>query len=165
MAAIAHNKETAQLDSEAALLGRVSPRSSTRNFVRHFVEMIVAMIVGMAVLGVLVSLIFALLGHEDLRHYAALRALLMATYMTVGMTIWMRYRGHDWPRVGEMGVAMFAPFATLLVPFWAGVIGDASLLAGGHVLMLPAMLGVMFYRREEYTQHHHRRRLGKRLSA
>jgi len=35
--------------------------------------MVVAMIVGMAVLGALVSLIFRLLGHANLLHFAGLR--------------------------------------------------------------------------------------------
>ncbi len=127
---------------------------SNGRFIRHFLEMIAAMIVGMVVLGGLVSGIFALLGHSNLVHYAALRAILMATNMTVGMSLWMRYRGHNWPRIQEMAGAMFAPFILLLVPFWAGLISGGALLAGGHLLMLPSMLGVMLLRRDEYSQDH-----------
>jgi hypothetical protein len=123
-------------------------------FVRHFLEMLVAMIVGMAVLGMAASSIFALLGHTNLYHYAGLRAVLMASYMAVGMTLWMRHRGHGWPTIREMSAAMFAPFLLLMVPFWAGLISGGALLAGGHLLMLPTMLGAMLYRREEYSQIH-----------
>lgn len=140
-------------------LAAAPPQGSTNNFVRHLLEMLVAMIVGMMVLGGVVSLVLALLGHENLLHYAALRALLMAAYMTIGMGLWMRYRGHNAPRIWEMALAMFAPFVLLLVPFWAGFIGGGPLLAGGHVLMLPSMLGVMLYRREEYSRDHRRHSL------
>jgi hypothetical protein len=129
-------------------------RSSNGQFVRHFVEMIVAMIVGMAALGGLVSGVLALLGHSGPIQYVELRALLMAAYMTVGMSLWMRHRGHDWPRISEMAGAMFGPFVLLLGPFWAGFISSGGLLAGGHVLMLPFMLGVMLLHREEYSQDH-----------
>jgi flagellar biosynthetic protein FliP len=130
------------------------PSHPTRNFVHHFLQMLVAMLVGMAVLGGLVSGIFAALGHSNLSHYAALRAMLMATYMSVGMSAWMRYRGHTWARVGEMAGAMFAPFLVLLVPFWSGLISGGALLICGHVLMLPCMLAAMLYRRDEYSQDH-----------
>jgi hypothetical protein len=123
-------------------------------FIRHFLEMLVAMILGMAVLGILVSSLFALLGHATLYHYAALRALLMASYMTIGMGLWMRHRCHSWNRIREMGAAMFAPFLVLLVPFWLGFISGAVLLAAGHLLMILAMLGAMLYRRAEYSQDH-----------
>lgn len=131
-------------------------RASGPNFLRHLFEMLVAMIVGMVVLGGLVSAMFALLGHANLFHYAALRAILMATYMTIGMSVWMRYRGHNWQRVGEMAAAMFAPFLVLLVPFWVGLISGGVLLVGGHLLMLPCMVAAMLYRHAEYSQDHGR---------
>ena len=128
--------------------------SSNGHFIRHFLEMIAAMIVGMIVLGGVVSGVLALLGHSNLLHYAALRALLMATYMTVGMSLWMRHRGHGWPRISEMAGAMVGPFVSLLVPFWVGFISSGGLLAGGHISMLPFMLSVMLLRRDEYSQDH-----------
>jgi hypothetical protein len=143
-------------DETVQMQSRITLRESRHNFVRHFFEMLVAMVIGMIVLGGLVSAVFALLGHGNLFHYAALRALLMATYMTIGMSVWMRYRGHSWSRIGEMAVAMFAPFLVLLVPFWAGLISGGVLLVGGHVLMLPCMVGAMLYRHEDYSQDHNR---------
>jgi len=93
---------------------------SWRPFVRHLVEMIVAMLLGMAVLGAAVSLVFALIGHSNVLHYAGLRGLLMSAYMTVGMALWMCHRGHGWLSVGEMAAAMFVPYAALIGPFAAG---------------------------------------------
>jgi len=129
--------------------------SSKREFVRHFFEMVAAMIVGMVVVGAIVSGVFAVLGHADLEHYAAIREFFMVTHMSVGMAVWMRYRGHSWERTGEMVGAMFVPFLVLLVPFWSGVVSGAVLLTGTHVLMLPSMLGAMLLRRVDYSRHNH----------
>jgi len=49
---------------------------------------------------------------------------------------------------------MYVPFLVLLAPFWTGLVSAGVLLGGGHLLMLPAMLGVMLYRRDEYSQDH-----------
>ena len=128
-------------------------RSERRRFVRHFVEMVVAMFVGMAVLGGLVRLFCALVGHEDLLEHAGVSAPIMATNMTLGMAVWMRHRGHGWAPVTEMAAAMYVPLALLIVPFWAGVLPGGALLAGIHVLMFPAMWLVMARRPAEYVHH------------
>jgi hypothetical protein len=137
------------------------PRTTSwRHFIRHFAEMVVAMMVGMAVLAPLWVGIFAVLRCSSLLEHADVHALVMATDMTIGMSLWMRHRGHGWARIGEMAGAMYLPFLVLFVPYWAGVISDGAMLGGGHMLMLPLMLGVMLWRREEYSQnhaHHHRR--------
>jgi deazaflavin-dependent oxidoreductase (nitroreductase family) len=127
---------------------------SWRPFVRHLVEMIVAMLLGMAVLGAAVSLVFALIGHSNVLHYAGLRGLLMSAYMTVGMALWMRHRGHGWSSVGEMAAAMFVPYVALIGPFAAGSIPAGQFLGAMHVLMLPCMVAVMLHRREEYSRDH-----------
>jgi predicted tellurium resistance membrane protein TerC len=74
-------------------------RTPWRYFVRHFVEMVVAMVVGMVVLGLALK---PLLGLSDLFERADLSALVMATNMTIGMSLWMRYRGHGWASIAEM---------------------------------------------------------------
>jgi hypothetical protein len=142
------------MNASAVLVHRPIRDVSTSHFVRHFLEMVVAMIVGMAVLGALVSLIFRLLGHANLLHFAGLRALLMTTYMIVGMSLWMRHRGHNWARVCEMSVAMALPLALLIGPFWAGLLSPQTLLVAMHALMLPFMLVAMLLRRNEYAQDH-----------
>ena len=133
-------------------------RAERRRFVRHFLEMVAAMFVGMAVLGGLVSLFCALTGHQDLFEHAGASAPIMATNMTVGMTVWMRYRGHGWTPIAEMAVAMYVPLAVLIVPFWFGVLPGGALLAGMHVLMFPAMWLVMARRPGEYVHAHHTNR-------
>jgi hypothetical protein len=125
-------------------------------FIRHLVEMIVAMFVGMAVLGSAVSLVFGLLGHANLLHFAGLRGLLMTGYMTLGMSLWMRHRRHGWRPVAEMAGAMVAPYLLLIVPFSAGWLSAEVFLATMHLLMLPSMVVAMLYRRGEYSQDHRR---------
>ena len=127
---------------------------SWRLFVRHLAEMIVTMLVGMAVLGAAASLIFALTGHSNLLHYAGLRGLLMSAYMTIGMFLWMRHRGHAWSSVGEMAAAMFVPDGLLIGPFAAGCISAGVFLGAMHVLMLPCMVVVMLTHQEEYSRDH-----------
>jgi hypothetical protein len=50
---------------------------------------------------------------------------------------------------------MYLPFVVLFVPLWAGVITEATLFVAGHLLMLPAMLGVMLLHPSEYSGHRH----------
>jgi flagellar biosynthetic protein FliP len=116
------------------------------HFVRHYLEMVVAMLVGMFTLG----------GVEDfLLPSVTVRAdvgvLVMATNMAIGMGGWMRFRGHSWRGIVEMSAAMYVPFLALLVPFWAGAIGEHALMGWGHLLMLPAMALVMLVRPAEYA--------------
>ena len=116
------------------------------HFVRHYLEMVVAMLVGMVVLGPLEHLVWpALTARHDVG------AMVMATNMAIGMGAWMRYRGHSWRGISEMSASMYLPFVVLLVPFWAGAIGEGALMTWGHVLMLPAMAAVMLLRPAEYA--------------
>jgi copper chaperone CopZ len=131
-----------------------SHNRSWRHFVRHFVEMVVAMVAGMVLVGALVDLVVALLGASGLLQRPELHTLVMATNMTIGMSLWMRYRKHSWASIGEMGAAMYVPFVVLFVPFWAGLLSGSMLMAAGHLLMLPFMVAAMLWRRDEYTQDH-----------
>ena len=131
-----------------------APPRSKRRFWRHFVEMVVVMLLSMAILGAAVSAVFALVGHANLLHYAALRGLLMTGYMVAGMALWMRHRRHAWVSVLEMSVAMVVPYAILLGPFLAGLIEKGPFLGAMHVLMLPSMYVAMVIRRDEYEVDH-----------
>lgn len=131
-------------------------RRPLRHFLRHFAEMTVAMLLGMLLLGPVWEVIAAGLGRSDAfgRHDVA--ALVMATDMTLAMSVWMRHRGHRWGPVAEMGAAMYVPFLLFLPAYWLGAVSGDVLLMAGHVLMLPAMLLAMLLRRNEYTRHQHR---------
>jgi flagellar biosynthetic protein FliP len=145
---------TAVTTSISSIRTRTRTRSSLRanlRFAGHFLEMVVAMFVGMAALAPVWS--YAAPG---LVEQPAVHAMIMATNMTVGMALWMWIRRHPWPRIAEMSAAMYLPFVVLLVPYWLGAISADALMTGGHLLMLPAMLGAMLWRRTEYSHSHHR---------
>ena len=71
------------------------------------------------------------------------------------MTVWMRHRGHSWPRVADMAGAMFVPAIAAIALSWHGVIDSASILAVEHAAMLPAMVAVMLLQRDEYSRPAH----------
>jgi hypothetical protein len=120
-----------------------------RAFLRHYLEMIVAMLVGMVVVGAAVRGVLALAG-ASFPDAPELTALEMAFDMSVGMVVWMRYRGHGWASSLEMAGAMFAPIVALLPLLWLGAIEGEDLLVLDHLAMLPLMYLVMRRRRREY---------------
>ena len=138
----------------------------TKRFTLHFVEMVLVMMVGMCVLGFAFREVHILLfgGGFDAAwdDHVLLAAFAMAFNMTVPMVLWMRYRGHSWERGGEMALAMNLPLLPALVLYGSGAIPAQGVLAMQMMLMIPAMLGEMLYRKNEYsaphTAHRHRRR-------
>ena len=124
----------------------------TAHFIRHYIEMVVAMLLGMAVLGLPG---FAALEAAGVDTEAAGVLLFgMAITMTVPMVAWMRHRGHRWRPCWEMTASMIVPTIGALALYEAGVLGGAHAAMGiQHVVMFPAMLGVMLLRREEYATH------------
>jgi hypothetical protein len=130
-------------------------RSGARHFFRHFGEMSVAMMVGMMALGGLDGAILSAAGTSvrDVRASAPEAfALVMALNMTIGMTMWMRYRRHSWAMCGEMAGAMFLPAIAAVVLFWCAVIQTRAVGGVEMAAMVPAMLAVMLFRRSEYSQ-------------
>ncbi len=115
-------------------------------FLWHYAEMTIAMLLGMVLLGMVVPKT----GRFDLD------TLIMAADMTIGMSVWMAVRKHSRPRIAEMGLAMIVPFVVLLVPYWFGAVSQMLVMSLGHTLMFVAMAGVMLWRHEEYTHHHHK---------
>ena len=108
------------MSTGGAVAPTVSHDTSWRHFVRHFLEMVVAMIVGMAVLGAMFRLVLLpLLGfsYAEVAELTELRALVMATNMVIGMSLWMRHRGHGWASVwdGRRDVPfLYRPIRTVL---------------------------------------------------
>lgn len=139
--------------------------TSKSRFFYHYLEMIVVMLVAMAILGGVVSLVFGVVGHSSLLHYAGLRAIVMTANMTIGMTIWMRFRGHGWASTAEMDGAMVLPIVLLLGPYWAGVLSARALLGLMHALMLPFMFLVMLRRYNEYAQDHRSHSTGRHVAT
>ena len=133
-------------------------QGTKRRFALHFFEMLGVMTLGMLVLGVafrqlhilIVGSAFAAAWND----HVLLAAFAMAFNMTVPMVLWMRYRGHRWERGGEMAVAMNLPLLPTLVLYWLGAIPSEGVLGLQMMLMIPAMLGAMLYRKEEYSARH-----------
>ena len=132
-------------------VGMARARTGWWRFLRHYLEMVAAMLVGMVVLGGAVRGVLALAGLAYPTRYPELVALEMAVDMSVGMVVWMRYRGHGWAATLEMvAAAMFAPLAVLLPLLWLGAVDGDAVLVLEHVAMLPLMFLVMLRRRAEY---------------
>lgn len=119
-------------------------------FLRHYLEMVIAMFVGMVVLGAAERGLLALAGLEFPAHRPELGALEMAFLMAVGMTVWMRYRGHGWIGTAEMAFVMFVPALVLIPLLWLGALSGDLLVLLEHVVMLPLMWLAMLRRRSEY---------------
>jgi hypothetical protein len=130
---------------------------SKRAFARHFVEMVIAMFLGMGVLGGLAALGFAVAGGSSTDLPGGVRVTLMGIYMTVPMVLWMRYRGHAAARNAEMALSMMVPTVAAAALAFAGMLGTGAALGIQHAVMVPAMLGVMLWRYEEYARPHARR--------
>lgn len=125
-------------------------------FWRHYGEMVVAMVIGMAVLGFPFRGILNASGYDWTRAVAQLTVIVcivMTFNMAVSMVAWMRFRGHGWRASAEMTGAMYAATAVALCLFWTHLVSAGGTLALMHVLMLPAMLALMLYRRAEYAAH------------
>ena len=118
-------------------------RLRTRGFWFHYGEMIAAMVVGMMVFYPLLTWALDRLVRGDLLDAAIPTALVMATSMTLGMSIWMAIRRHSRRFILEMGAAMYLSFVILFPAYWAGLLSGDALLVVGHVVMLPAMAAVV----------------------
>jgi len=140
-------------DAASAELGDVTAdhRLSSKKFALHFAEMVVAMAVGMVVLHPLWMFVLDAAGAATLMHNPYTGALIMATNMTVAMSAWMRFRGHRWRPIVEMGAAMYVPFLVLFVPLGLELIDSGALMLWGHLLMLPAMAIAMLLRPRAYA--------------
>ena len=133
--------------------------SPSRRFLRHFAEMLVVMMLGMCVLGAAFRELHVLLFGSGFdaawRDHVGLAAFAMAFNMTVPVVLWMRNRGHSWERGAEMAVAMNLPLLPAFALYTSGVIPGRGVLGVQMMLMVPAMLAAMLYRKEEYSAPHH----------
>jgi hypothetical protein len=124
---------------------------SWRRLGTHFLEMLLAMALGMMALHPLWRLGLDAGGAGGVLDNDSLNALIMATDMSLGMGAWMRYRRHGWRSIAEMSATMYLPFVIFFPLVWAGAMRGNLMVVVGHNLMLPAMLAVMIWRRDEYS--------------
>ncbi|MBB5788952.1 hypothetical protein [Jiangella mangrovi] len=131
---------------------------SRRRFWLHYLEMVVVMFAGMGIFSGLAALAFGAAGSSVSDQAGWFRVLLMGITMTVPMVAWMALRGHPAMRSAEMAASMMVPTAIAAALVAAGVFGTGAGMLVQHVVMLPAMLGVMLWRYDEYARSHHRHR-------
>jgi flagellar biosynthetic protein FliP len=129
---------------------------SRRAFVLHFLEMLAVMFVGMGVFSGLTMLALAAAGSSLSDQSGSLRVMLMGINMSVPMVLWMAIRGHGAMRCVEMAASMMVPTAAAALLVLVDVLDVMAGMAIQHVVMIPAMLGVMLWRYDEYAQPHRR---------
>ena len=127
-------------------------RVPNRRFLLHFGEMLLAMVAGMIVLGGLAQLAFLAGGGSLDDAHGAIRVAIMGFNMTAAMVAWMAYRGHDRARTAEMAGSMILPSLLAIVLAVTDATGAGGALAVQHVVMIPAMLGVMLWRYDHYAR-------------
>jgi hypothetical protein len=129
----------------------VTARARRRAFALHLGEMILAMVAGMVVLGGALEAVLAVAGASLSDAPAALAAAVMAFNMTAPMVWWMQYRGHPARHNAEMAGSMIVPTAIVIALHWLGLLPGEAVLAAQHVIMIPAMVGVMLWRYDHYA--------------
>jgi NhaP-type Na+/H+ or K+/H+ antiporter len=120
-------------------------------FWRHFLEMLAAMTAGMIATGaIFLSVVGLKTWDQVIVQYPTQALLAMAAGMTIPMVAWMLFRGMGRRNSSEMAAATVLPVVPFLCLVWFGVTKSAP--CGPYcVVMIVAMLGLMLYRRDEYS--------------
>ena len=120
-------------------------------FWRHFFQMLAAMVTGMIATGAVFLTVVGLKTWGEVTIQYPTQALLaMAAGMTIPMVAWMLYRGMGRKNSYEMTLAMVVPVIPFLCLVWFDVTQGA--LCGAYCAStVVAMLGLMYYRRSEYS--------------
>ncbi len=134
---------------------QIPSNTSKLAFARHYGEMVLVMFAGMVVLGGLTVLGLTIAGSSVNDISGGLHIGLMGLWMTVPMVVWMAYRAHTTAQNAEMAASMIIPTILAAALTWSGALDTAAGLAIQHVIMFPAMLGVMLWRYDEYAHVHH----------
>jgi hypothetical protein len=131
-------------------------------FFWHLLQMILAMAAGMAIYSALARVLLTPEGYEAMRiEQPFLWYFEMAPFMTVPMVALMRRHGHTWRQCTEMSAAMLIPPAGLIALVQLGVtaylpwLSTRTLPAAAHIGMILSMVGLMLYRRDEYSGDRH----------
>ncbi len=128
------------------------PLGPLRRWVGHLVEMVLVMLIGMQVLFGEYAAVVGAAGYPDaMTQLPELSTAVMGLTMAIPMALWMDYRGHPRRGVIEMAAAMVVPAVVVLGAGAIGILGRADLMATYHPSMYVAMVGLMVYRRSEYS--------------
>lgn len=136
--------------------GPARSRGGRGRFAFHYLEMVAAMFVGMVVLGGALRAALAVTGAAySMESQPELMILEMGLTMAVGMSAWMRFRGHGWTSTLEMSAAMLVPAAAVALLVVLDVMSAGAAMTVEHIVMFILMLAVMLRRRDEYMAHAH----------
>jgi NhaP-type Na+/H+ or K+/H+ antiporter len=135
------------------------------SFWRHFLEMLAVMAVGMIATGAIFVSVVGLKSWDQVTVQYPTQALLaMAGGMAIPMAAWMLIRGMGRRNTYEMAAAMVLPVIPFLCLVWFDVTTSAW-CGPCCVLTVVAMLGLMFYRRDQYSAARARETVSTRPSA
>jgi hypothetical protein len=119
---------------------------------RHFLEMLSVMMLGMVASAAIFLTVVHMSWDQATTSRPTASLLVIAAGMSVPMAAWMLHRGMGWRNSGEMAAVMVVPVIPFLCLVWFEV--TKSALCGPYCLVtIIAMLGLMLYRRDEYTTH------------
>ncbi len=121
-------------------------------FARHFFEMVAVMFIGMGVFAGIAALVLNATGGSFTDYSPELRVTFMGVSMVLPMVAWMAYRGHTRAQNAEMATSMIVPTVITAALAAVGTFDAATALGVQHVVMVPAMLGVMLWRYDEYAK-------------
>jgi hypothetical protein len=127
----------------------------TGYFALHFLEMCLAMCIGGIPLIILFFVGAAKIGYPDLfQQSPELSVLVVGFILSLPMTAWMRFRGHEWQPTLEMASTTII-LAILLVGLgWLGILARDSLFEWLTRFACPIMIIPMLFRLEMYTGNH-----------
>ena len=129
-------------------------RGTLSPFARHFVQMGAVMFAGMVVSATVFLFTVGMTWDEATVERPVASLLVIAAGMTLPMAAWMLHRGMGVRNSVEMAAAMTVPVLPFLFLVWFDV--TKSALCGGYcIVALVAMIGLMMYRRSEYSMEMH----------
>lgn len=129
--------------------GRSRPRHLSP-FWRHFWQMLAVMVAGMIGSAAIFLTIVGMDWEEATARRPVASLVVIAGGMSVPMAAWMLHRGMGWRNTGEMAAAMVVPVIPFLCLVWFNVTKSAQ--CGPYcVISIGVMLGLMLYRRSEYS--------------
>lgn len=122
-------------------------------FWRHFTQMLAVMVVGMVASGYILLRVTGLTSWDKATIlYPTQCLLVMAVGMSVPMVAWMLHRDMGRRNTSEMAAVMVVPVIPFLCLVWFNV--TTSAWCGAYCgLTAVGMLGLMLYRRSEYSMH------------
>jgi hypothetical protein len=128
-----------------------NPKSTC--LILHFLELQIPMVLGALICYLVIRLISGSSSFSTIYHPGTyLFAIGDLIFLTVPVMIWMIFRRYSWRHSFEMGIAMIAPVAGIMV------LGQFTaydyltwLLTGGYPLMCLGMLIYILYRRDLFN--------------